>query len=137
MAKAQSFEAPGVACTFRHTIVRESTDKMFRSDETWLCAFVPQEESLTLQQVQIIVDAAVAADVRFLLVVAFGTVSFDVEDQLRRGLGEQDMHVAMLAGPLANCLMKDFGQSQPSAIVSQTFSFGYCSACGSSVSREE
>ena len=110
MPGADAFEARGVECAFRHKIVRESTDGMFRSDETWLCTFVRSASALNAKQARAMIDAAVAADVQFLLSVVFGAAPSDVETQLRRMLDEQGVHLALLTDSLAAGLVEANGK---------------------------
>ena len=63
MAKAKAFTAPGVELAYREKIVRESSDKMFRSEESWLCVFQRAPALIDVDHVKAIADAANAAKV--------------------------------------------------------------------------
>ena len=125
MAKASAFSAPGVDLAYRMEIVRESSDKMFRSVESWLCVFQRPHELIDVDHAQAIANAAIAANVRQLLLVVFGSMSLDARDRLRENLAAQGIGMACLADSLTQSLTHDFGNLPESECVgfSQGFSF--------------
>lgn len=109
MAKAKAFSASGVDQSYRVEIVRESSDKMFRSVESWLCVFQRPHELIDVDHVQAISNAAIAANVRQLFLVVFGSMAQDARDRLRETLAAQDIGMACLADSLTQSLAHDFG----------------------------
>lgn len=111
MAAAREFPAQNVEQAFRLTLVRESTDKMFRTDEKWLCIFACPRGALAAAQTQPMAHAAIAADVGNLLLVVFGEVAPETETQLREALATEGIRVALLDGALAEALAKDYSRA--------------------------
>lgn len=109
--RPRRFEAPGVECAFRVRLVRESTDKMFRTEETWLCVFERPSGAIDIEKARAVADAAIAANVRALFLAPFGPMAFEAEERLRDTLAQQGIEAAILAGPLAECLAPDYGDA--------------------------
>ena len=103
MPSPAEFAAKGIGQAFRVAIERKSRDGMFRTSENWLCCFGD-----TLQ-VKPLVEAAITADVRHLLVVVFGSVTEEAEATLRESLAAEKVRVALLGGELAGALAEDYG----------------------------
>ncbi len=112
MARARDFGAKGIEQAFRMALVRESSDGMFRTDESWLCVFERARKPLEAKQMQPIVQAAIAADVGYLLTVIFGTVTPDAEAELREYLAVENIRVVLLTGSLAEALAVDYGSDK-------------------------
>jgi tetratricopeptide (TPR) repeat protein len=109
MAKPTAFSAPGVEQSYRVEIVRESSDKMFRTVETWLCVFQTSRESVDLEHVESIAQAAIAANVRQVFLVVFGSMAPSAGDRLRETLAAEEIGLACLTDSLAQCLASDLG----------------------------
>jgi tetratricopeptide (TPR) repeat protein len=111
MSAAQEFPAQGVERAFRLALVRESTDKMFRTEEKWLCIFARSRSSLQARRVQPFAQAAIAAGAGYLLLVAFCGVDAEAKDLLRGTLAKEGIRVALLEGALAEALAMDYGRA--------------------------
>lgn len=109
MAKAKAISAPGVDSAYRMEIVRESSDKMFRSEESWLCVFQRSQGSIDADPVQAISQAAIASNVRQLFLAVFGSMPLDARDRLREILADQNIGMTCLADSLAFSLARDYG----------------------------
>jgi len=110
MAKVKRFRAPGLDEAYRSEIVRESSDKMFRSVENWLCVFQRPRVRIEVENVSAFANAAIAANVRQLFLVIFGSITQDACQRLRDTLAAQDIALVCLAGSLARSLAMDFGK---------------------------
>ncbi len=72
MSGARTYAAEGMDCAFRKSITRESTDGMFRSEESWLVVFCRSRKPLAGRRAEQIVDGVIGADVRYALIVFCG-----------------------------------------------------------------
>ncbi len=123
--KSKPFKAPRVKQSYRADIVRESSDKMFRTVENWLCIFERPHGLIGVEQVDSLAKAAIAANVRQVFVVVFGGISPQAVDRLRETLVPEQIQVACLADSLAQCLASDFGRfpNEQGKTPEQGFSF--------------
>jgi len=112
MIKGREFPSQGAEQALRVELVRKSTDGMFRTDEKWLCLFARPGKPLTVEQVQPLVQAAITADVGYLLLVIFGVMTDDAAVELRETLAKEKVHVVLLTGSLAETLAVDYGQAK-------------------------
>lgn len=125
MAKPTAFSAPGLDQSYRVEIVRESSDKIFRTVESWLCVFQRPHELIDVDHVQAISKGAIAANVRQLFLVVFGSMSLDARDRLRETLAPEDIGMACLTDALAQSLAHDFGNLLASKAIGSDHSFSF------------
>lgn len=125
MSESKAFSAPGVDQSYRVKIVRESSDKMFRTEENWLCVFQRPHQLIDVDHVQAISNATIAANVRQLFLVVFGSMSLDARDCLRGVLAAQDIGMACLADSLAQSLAHDFGNLPETKGVGSSHAFSF------------
>jgi tetratricopeptide (TPR) repeat protein len=120
MAKAKRFAAPELDHAYRVEIVRESSDKMFRTDESWFCVFLPPNQAMDPARAQAILNGAIAAHVGHLFLVLYGSTPPDAGNRLRESLRSEDITLAFLSDSLAEALAQDFGNWEEEG---QIFSF--------------
>lgn len=109
MPDAENFAVKGIPHAFRAKLVRESSDGMFRSDDTQLCLFAQAASPLNEPPLQAIGAAAAAAQAGQVLLVVFGEVSNDAAQDLRATLDKESIPLNLLSGALAETLALDFG----------------------------
>jgi tetratricopeptide (TPR) repeat protein len=95
----KSFDAPGVQVAIQATIVRMSTDEMFRTKEPWLITFARTSNYLSRRSLDAILDAAASVGTENLLTIVWGKI-----DQKNR----EDYHALAKSGETRSILLADF-----------------------------
>lgn len=125
MARARHLSTVKEVQFFGLTLVRESTDGMFRSEERWLCVFMRARKALSSQQIEPLVRAGMATNVDYLLIVVFGDVAGEAKTLLRERLAEESIHLILLDGLLAQALAVDYGSAEALASLSAPDGFSF------------
>ncbi len=124
LTKAREFPVPGLTEVYQASLVRESSDRMFRTEEKWVCTFLRKPSPLEDHQIGPLIEAATAADAGYLLAVIVGSVTPSAETKLRKTLAMEDIQVVLLTGTLAEILARDYaGIDLHIDSVSNSFSF--------------
>ena len=92
----------------RGEFVRESSDGMFRTDESWLCAFFRLDHPLGLEDVKPLVDVVTAARTKCFLGVVFGAIEAKAGDWLRQKLETEGVQVVLFPDTLSETLVCDY-----------------------------
>ncbi len=108
MPKPKEFPSEDIEKAYKSTIIRESNDGMFKTDESWLCIFIRSDTILQHKKIESIINAAVSADVRNLLVIVFGAVSTEADELLFGMLSDEDIRVVLLTDSLTEAIVIDY-----------------------------
>jgi len=108
LKKAKKFNVKGVKQAYRISLVRESSDGMFRSDDIQLCVFVRALKPLQASRLQLVVQAALAAEATQVLLVVFGEVDNEAAQDLHDTLQREQITLSLLTRILAETLALDF-----------------------------
>ena len=106
--KSKKFAAPDLQLAFRETLIRESTDEMFRTEESWLIEFVRTDSEVSPQLLTPALKAAQSVGVENLLLVVFGAVDTIVADQLHAEAQRVGIKAVLLAARLSAALIHDY-----------------------------
>ena len=95
--------------SFYVPLVRESSDRLFRTDENWYCVFAFPQGSLDHNFVDWVTNGKFAANAQYLLLVVFDRLSPSLEAEIRSLLGRENIRTVVFTGDLATTLAKDYG----------------------------
>jgi tetratricopeptide (TPR) repeat protein len=109
LTRARQFPSPGLEQCYQVTLVRKSSDGLFRTNEKWLCVFLRSQQAIEAATIVPVIEAAISARAGYLLMVVFGSLTPDAEARLRRGLATEGIHVTLLTDALAQTLVRDYG----------------------------
>jgi hypothetical protein len=98
MRNPVKFKAAGVDEALRVEVARVSSDGMFESTESWLCAFSRAGSEKALLA---IADAGLAADVQRVFAVCFADAHPEAALSLRKWLADAGIGLALVTGELA------------------------------------
>ncbi len=93
--------------TFIDTLIRESTDKLFKSEESWLIGFSRKDDGLL--SVQDVIYSIKESGVENVLFVIFNSVSEKQQQILHDELRKASINCALFFDDLANTLVYDYG----------------------------
>ena len=104
------FSTPNLKAAFQEKIIRESTDKMFRTEETWLLAFIYSNSKLISQDKLLnpAIVAAQSADTDNLLAVVFGEIELEEAEIFHLNAKKANIRSVLLSGSFAETLATDY-----------------------------
>lgn len=119
---AQDFSMPDVQGTFfKERLIRESTDKMFRLEETWLLIFM--HPGIQINNLEIFSKNAQSSDIQNILTVIFGEIRQEDAERYHVASQKANIRSVLISNVFTESLLSDFVFDALQLIKNQRFSF--------------
>ena len=120
---AKVYTAPGLPSLFRETLVRESTDKMFRTEESWMIVFLNSPSRDSLKLFPRLVKAAEGAGDQHLFTAAFFEVDEETREIYHAAARNLEIRSILVSGEFALDLACDYEEDLNQMVQGNRFSF--------------